>query len=308
MLVGRQVAAPSERRLIRRARPMSRPRADVTFVAVAAIAAVAGVLAQFAPAAPTGDPTIDAVLVGFGVALIVLIGAAAPWWAVAAAAGAALAIAIDPVLIVLALAALGLVLWAATTGRARPEVFALSLGVAFNVLVRAELGEPFGLTAVVTGAVAALLFVTGLHPRSKLVRRRDLDRRRVPRRLRRRRHRRLRRRCRPRPSRPRGRPDQRRARRRGARERRLRGGGALVPRVGGAARASPRPVDRAGGGCGAARPDRRPAPRRGRGAERVRRARRGDGRRCARRHRRRVAAHRGRAHRPRGRRRPRRTR
>ena len=149
---------------------MSRRRADVTSVTVAAIAAVAGVLAQLAPAAPTGDPTIDAVLIAFGVALIVFIGARAPWWAVATAAGAAVAIAIDPVLIVVALAALGLALWAASTGRARPEVFALSLGVAFNVLVRAELGEPFALTAVVTGAVAALLFVTGVHPRSKLVR------------------------------------------------------------------------------------------------------------------------------------------
>jgi Protein of unknown function (DUF4012) len=149
---------------------MSRRRSDVTFVATAAIAAVAGVVAQLAPAAPTGDPTVDAVLVGFGVAFIVLIGATAPWWAVATAAGAALALALDPVLIVLALGALGLSLWAATTDRVRNEVLALSLGIAFNVLVRAELDEPFALTAVVVGAVAALLFVTGLHPRSKLVR------------------------------------------------------------------------------------------------------------------------------------------
>ncbi len=58
----------------------------------------------------------------------------------------------------------------APPGARQPEILALSLGIAFNVLVRAELGEPFGLTAVVTGVVAALLFVAGVHPRSKLVR------------------------------------------------------------------------------------------------------------------------------------------
>jgi hypothetical protein len=151
-------------------RGVKRRRADVAFVVTAAIAAVAGVVAQVASAAPTGDPAIDAVLAGFGVALIVLIGAWAPWWAVATAAGAALALALDPVLILLSLVALGLALWVSTTGRARPEVMALSLGISFNVLVRAELGEPFALTAVVTGVVATLLFVTGVQPRSKLVR------------------------------------------------------------------------------------------------------------------------------------------
>jgi Protein of unknown function (DUF4012) len=149
---------------------MSRIRDDVTVFSVAAIAAVAGVIARLAPAEPTGRPTIDAVIVAGGVALIVVIGAQAPWWAVVTAAGAALAIALDPLLLVLALAALGAALWVGSTHRTRPDVLALSLGITFNVLVRAELGGPFGVSALITGALAALIVVTGVHSCSKPVR------------------------------------------------------------------------------------------------------------------------------------------
>ena len=55
---------------------MNRGRAVALPVAVVAIAA--GVIATFAPPAPTGNTTIDAVFVGVGVELIVLIGALAP--------------------------------------------------------------------------------------------------------------------------------------------------------------------------------------------------------------------------------------
>jgi Protein of unknown function (DUF4012) len=149
---------------------MTHTRDRLTAGAVVAIAVAAGVIAQFADAAPTADARLDGVVTGVGVGLIVLIGAAAPWWAVAMAAGAAGAIAIDQRLIGLALVALSLALWVGSTRRARPEVLALSLGISFNVLVRAELAEPFALSAVITAAVAVLLFVTGLHRRSKLVR------------------------------------------------------------------------------------------------------------------------------------------
>ena len=230
---------------------MSRRSGGVTFVAIAAIAAVAGVVAQLAPAAPTGDPTIDAVLAGFGVALIVLIGAMAPWWAVATAAGAALAVAIDPVLIVLALAALGAALWVGSTGRARPEVLALvprrrvqrARPRRARRAVRADGGRHRRRGRVALRHRSPSALEARAH--------RDLDRGRVPDRLRRRRDRRLRSRRRRRPPRSRGWPHERRARRRGARERRLRGGRALVPRVGGAPRAGPRAVDRTGRGCGA---------------------------------------------------------
>src|SRR5687767_5082997 len=98
---------------------MTRTREHLAVAAVAAIAVVAGVIARFAHAAPTGDTTVDGLLAGVGVALIVLIGATAPWWAVAVAAGVAGVIAIGPLLIVLALGALGLALWVGSTRRIR---------------------------------------------------------------------------------------------------------------------------------------------------------------------------------------------
>ncbi len=145
-------------------------RGDATTVWVTAIAVAAGVVAGLAPPDPTGTPTWDAVVRGAGTGLIVLIGARAPWWAVSLAAGAAVAVAIDPVLIVVAAAALGAALWVGSRRRDRPDVLALALAVTFNVLLRAELADPFAATAVVTGVVAALLFVTGIRRYSKPVR------------------------------------------------------------------------------------------------------------------------------------------
>jgi Protein of unknown function (DUF4012) len=140
---------------------MSRARL-ITAAVVVAVAAVAGVIAAGVRQHPTGDPTIDAVIRGAGVALIVLIASRAPWWVAAIAAGTALAIAVDPPLMVLALVGLGLVVWLGSTHRDRPELVAVSVGLTFNILVRSRLDEPFALSAFITGLVAAVLLVAGL--------------------------------------------------------------------------------------------------------------------------------------------------
>ncbi|MET0325331.1 MAG: DUF4012 domain-containing protein [Ilumatobacteraceae bacterium] len=141
---------------------------------VAAVAIVAGVVATFAPPAPTGNTTIDAAFVGLGVGLIVLVGALAPWWAVAIAAGAALAIAVDPLLMLVAALALGLALWLGATRRTTPVLSALALGATFNVMARAELGGFLGLSALVAAAIAFLVFVTAIGRHTRLVRRLSL--------------------------------------------------------------------------------------------------------------------------------------
>jgi hypothetical protein len=135
------------------------------------IAVLAAVIAALGPAAPTGNGVVDAVLVGGGTAVVVLAGALAPWWAVTVAAGLALSIAMDPLLVVLALAGLVAALWVGSTRRVRPDVLAASIAVTFNVLGRAHLGELLGLSAAITGVVAILLFVTGIGQRPKRVRR-----------------------------------------------------------------------------------------------------------------------------------------
>ena len=137
-------------------------RARLITAVVVAVAAVSGIIAAGARQHPTGDPTIDAVIGGAGVALIVLIASRAPWWVVAIAAGTALAIAVSPTLMVCALVALGLVVWLGSTHRDRPELVAVSVGITFNVLARSRLDAPFALSAVITGLVAAVLFVAGV--------------------------------------------------------------------------------------------------------------------------------------------------
>jgi hypothetical protein len=138
---------------------------------VAVIALIAGLAAATGPAAPTAHPVTDAILTGLGTALIVLIGARAPWWAAVVVAAAAGAIAVNPLLIALAAVALAGALLVGARGRSASVVVAGSLGISFNVLTRAEIGGPTGTAAVVSALAVALVFVTGIRHRSTLTRR-----------------------------------------------------------------------------------------------------------------------------------------
>ena len=138
---------------------------------VVVIALLAGLIAALGPAEPTGHAATDAILLGLGTALIVVIGALAPWWVAVVAAAAALAIALDPLLIGLAVVALALALWNGSRPSLSRVVTAASLGVSFNVLGRAEIGGVLGTSAIVTFVAAALVFVTGIRRRSTPVRR-----------------------------------------------------------------------------------------------------------------------------------------
>ena len=114
------------------------------------LALIAGLVAALGPAAPTGHAVTDAVLLAVGTGLIVLIGALAPWWVGVVVAAAALAIALDPVLIGVAVVAIALALWNGSRPEPSRVVMAASLGLAFNVLGRAEVGGMLGTSAIVT--------------------------------------------------------------------------------------------------------------------------------------------------------------
>src|SRR5215213_8452162 len=135
---------------------------------VAFAAVLAGLLAITGSAAPTGARLVDALLVGVGVALVVVIGSRAPWWVAGVAAGVALATALDPLLMAVAGVALALALWTGTSALTAPWILAASLGVTFNVLMRSHLGGRTGTSAMVGTLVAALVLVTGT---SRLARR-----------------------------------------------------------------------------------------------------------------------------------------
>jgi tetratricopeptide (TPR) repeat protein len=130
-------------------------------VAVVLVAVLAGVIAATGPASPTGHGPTDAVLTGLGIGLVVAVGSRAPWWAIGAAAGIALAVAIDPLLMAVAAVGLAAALWTGTSREPSPELLAISLGVTTNVLVRAELGGPFAASAVIGVGVGVALFLLG---------------------------------------------------------------------------------------------------------------------------------------------------
>ena len=138
---------------------------------VVALALIAGLVAALGPAEPTGHPATDAVLLAVGTGLIVLIGALAPWWVGVVVAAAAMAIALDPVLIGLAVVAVALALWNGSRPTSSRVVMAVSLGLSFNVLGRAEVGGMLGTSAIVAFVAAVLVFVTGIRRRSTRVRR-----------------------------------------------------------------------------------------------------------------------------------------
>jgi hypothetical protein len=147
---------PSGDGLARRAAPV-----------IVVLAAAAGIGAVVARLSPTGRPVVDAVLVGISAAAVTAVAGRAPAWTVMLASAAAAAIAVDPVLIGLAVVALGLALWARRNDLARVA----AMGLCVNVLARAELDVAFGVSAVVALVACALVFVTGLRRQDRAVRR-----------------------------------------------------------------------------------------------------------------------------------------
>jgi hypothetical protein len=134
---------------------------DAGGLLVAMLAILAGLLAAASRDAPTGHPLTDALLTGAGVSIVVAVGSRAPWWAATAAAGVALAIALDPVLLAVAAAGLALALWAGATRRPDAWPLAASLGISLNVLARSELGGRFGTSAAIGLTVGFVVFAIG---------------------------------------------------------------------------------------------------------------------------------------------------
>ncbi len=136
------------------------------------IGVVGGVLAAAGPAAPTGVQGVDAVVVTFAVAAVVWASASAPWWALAAAAGVAAVVAVDPLPAVIGGAAFGAALLIGVRRRDLGWLRAGVAAVAANVLIRSELDGFLGLSALVGITIGVALFGLGLRRRPAGVRRR----------------------------------------------------------------------------------------------------------------------------------------
>lgn len=167
MVTVARAAAPAARGL---AAGGAAPAVIQPWILRAALSGGAGAVAAFATAAPTGRPGVDLVLRAVGVGLVVLVGSRAPGWVVTAAGGVAVLVAVDPVLLAAATVAVALGCCAGLSPRRGQALPAASLGLTMNVLIRAELGGPFGLSAAVTGVVVVALVVSGLGRCSRRVR------------------------------------------------------------------------------------------------------------------------------------------
>jgi len=132
-------------------------------LAVSALAGIGGALA--APEA-TAHGSVNAILIGAGIAFATWAGASAPWWActVTAAVAASIAGGILPVAAgILGVAlGLGIGIWTRIPTQNLPELRALVAGIAFNVFCHSELGGFQGLSAAIAVVTASALIVGGL--------------------------------------------------------------------------------------------------------------------------------------------------
>ena len=134
---------------------------------VLVVAAIAGIVAAFSDASPTGNTVIDAVLTFCSVAFVVWCAASAPWWALAVAATAAMAMA--GVIWLLAIGAVAFVgaMWIGLQRRDLAIERAVVAGVAFNVLIRAEVDPALGVSALVGIGCALLVVFFGVRRRGR---------------------------------------------------------------------------------------------------------------------------------------------
>jgi hypothetical protein len=147
-------------------------RPALTRVVLAAIALIAGLLATIDGPAPTGDASVDALLVGGSVALVTWLGAAATRWdaAVVVLLAGCLSFSIVGTIVGVTAAAVGVTV---RVGPAQRSVVSTVLvGIAMNGLARGQLGGVLGastMVAVVLGVYIAAMGLSRRNRRTQLV-------------------------------------------------------------------------------------------------------------------------------------------
>ena len=142
-----------------------RHRVDERSVLVVAV--IAGIAAALSGASPTGSTAIDAVLTCCAIAFVVWCAASAPWWALAIAATASMAIAGDAWLLAIGAVAFAGSLWIGLQRRDLAIERTVVAAIAFNVLVRAEVDPALGVSALVGIGCGLLVVILGVRRRGR---------------------------------------------------------------------------------------------------------------------------------------------
>ena len=132
---------------------------------VLVVAGIAGVVGALSDASPTGTTAIDAVLTFSAIAFVVWCAASAPWWVLAVAATASMAMAGSLWLLAIGAVAFAGALWIGLQKRDLPVERAVTAAIAFNVLVRAEVDPVLGFSALVGVGCGLLVVVLGVRRR-----------------------------------------------------------------------------------------------------------------------------------------------
>lgn len=134
---------------------------------VAVVAAIAGMVAAFSEASPTGNTVVDAVLNFCAVAFVVWCAASTPWWALAIAATAAMAMAGATWLLAAGAVAFAGALWIGLQRRDLAVERAVVAAVAFNVLIRSEVNPALGVSALIGVGCGLLVAFFGVRRRGR---------------------------------------------------------------------------------------------------------------------------------------------
>ena len=134
---------------------------------VLAVAVVAGIVAALSDASPTGTTVVDAALTFVAIAFVVWSAASAPWWALAVAATAAMAMAGDAWLLAVGAFAFAGALWIGVQRRDLAIARSVVAALAFNVLIRAEVDTAVGVSALVGIGCGALVVIFGVRRRGR---------------------------------------------------------------------------------------------------------------------------------------------
>jgi hypothetical protein len=135
-------------------------RADQTLTVAAAV--LGAIAALFAHASPTGQPAVDAVLVGACTAGTAIAAGNAPRRLVSAVACVSAFIAFDPVLAAVALAAAAVAFIGNVRHADETAPGALAASVVLNVILRWDLAGFFGLASLLGIVLSAVLLIAGV--------------------------------------------------------------------------------------------------------------------------------------------------